>query len=118
MPSSGASRAAGTSAKSSQTPEGEALRDDEHFAHAAAWEYGRRAGLRSATWNRWSSTGSIHARRSGSYEVAVRTATMKLNLLIWRQANRDSAGRMVPFVAEDVSPDMSFLEMLDVVNEG
>jgi succinate dehydrogenase / fumarate reductase, iron-sulfur subunit len=43
---------------------------------------------------------------------------MKLNLLIWRQANRGSAGRMVPYAADDVSPDMSFLEMLDVVNEG
>jgi len=42
---------------------------------------------------------------------------MKLNLLIWRQPNRERAGRMVPYVAEDVSPDMSFLEMLDVVNE-
>lgn len=43
---------------------------------------------------------------------------MKLNLLIWRQANRQSPGRMVAYTAEDVSPDMSFLEMLDVVNEG
>jgi succinate dehydrogenase / fumarate reductase, iron-sulfur subunit len=42
---------------------------------------------------------------------------MKLNLLIWRQANRDTAGRMAPYVADNVSPDMSFLEMLDVVNE-
>jgi succinate dehydrogenase / fumarate reductase, iron-sulfur subunit len=43
---------------------------------------------------------------------------MKLNLLIWRQANRTSAGQMVPYVADHVSPDMSFLEVLDVVNEG
>jgi succinate dehydrogenase iron-sulfur subunit len=43
---------------------------------------------------------------------------MKLNLLIWRQANREGAGQMVPYAATDVSPDMSFLEMLDVVNEG
>ncbi len=42
---------------------------------------------------------------------------MKLNLLIWRQANRGSAGQMVPYAADNVSPDMSFLEMLDVVNE-
>jgi len=42
---------------------------------------------------------------------------MKLNLLIWRQANRESKGQMVPYVADNVSPDMSFLEMLDVVNE-
>jgi succinate dehydrogenase / fumarate reductase iron-sulfur subunit len=42
---------------------------------------------------------------------------MNLKLLVWRQAGPKSEGRMVPYVAEDVSPDMSFLEMLDVVNE-
>ncbi|MGE0451216.1 MAG: succinate dehydrogenase/fumarate reductase iron-sulfur subunit [Vicinamibacterales bacterium] len=42
---------------------------------------------------------------------------MKLNLKIWRQAGPTSAGRLVDYVAEHVSPDMSFLEMLDVVNE-
>ena len=29
-----------------QTPDGEALRDDEHFAYVAAWEYGRAAARR------------------------------------------------------------------------
>jgi succinate dehydrogenase / fumarate reductase iron-sulfur subunit len=43
---------------------------------------------------------------------------MRLNLKIWRQAGRVAAGRLVGYVAENVSPDMSFLEMLDVVNEG
>ena len=43
---------------------------------------------------------------------------MRLNLKIWRQAGPTAAGRMVDFVAEHVSPDMSFLEMLDVINEG
>jgi succinate dehydrogenase / fumarate reductase iron-sulfur subunit len=43
---------------------------------------------------------------------------MRLNLKIWRQAGSTSAGRMVDYVADNVSPDMSFLEMLDVVNEG
>jgi len=42
---------------------------------------------------------------------------MKLTLHVWRQANRDSAGKMVVYEANDISPDMSFLEMLDVVNE-
>jgi succinate dehydrogenase / fumarate reductase iron-sulfur subunit len=42
---------------------------------------------------------------------------MKLNLKIWRQPGRDASGRLVDYVAESVSPDMSFLEMLDVVNE-
>jgi succinate dehydrogenase / fumarate reductase iron-sulfur subunit len=43
---------------------------------------------------------------------------MTLKLLVWRQASPTSPGRMVPYVATGVSPDMSFLEMLDVVNEG
>ncbi|HEX4347806.1 MAG TPA: succinate dehydrogenase/fumarate reductase iron-sulfur subunit [Vicinamibacterales bacterium] len=43
---------------------------------------------------------------------------MKLNLKIWRQAAPNVAGKMVDYVADGVSPDMSFLEMLDVVNEG
>ena len=43
---------------------------------------------------------------------------MKLNLKIWRQAGPNAAGRLVDYVVDDVSPDMSFLEMLDVVNEG
>ncbi len=42
---------------------------------------------------------------------------MNLKLLVWRQAGPKSEGRMVPYSAEDISPDMSFLEMLDVVNE-
>jgi succinate dehydrogenase / fumarate reductase iron-sulfur subunit len=42
---------------------------------------------------------------------------MNLKLLVWRQAGPKSPGKMVPYAADDVSPDMSFLEMLDVVNE-
>jgi succinate dehydrogenase / fumarate reductase iron-sulfur subunit len=43
---------------------------------------------------------------------------MRLNHRIWRQAGAAASGRLVDYTAEDVSPDMSFLEMLDVVNEG
>ena len=43
---------------------------------------------------------------------------MKLTLHVWRQPSAGSAGRMVTYTATDISPDMSFLEMLDVVNEG
>ncbi len=43
---------------------------------------------------------------------------MRLTLKIWRKPDRHSPGRMVTYEAADVSPDMSFLEMLDVVNEG
>jgi succinate dehydrogenase / fumarate reductase iron-sulfur subunit len=42
---------------------------------------------------------------------------LRLNLKIWRQVNRDTPGRLENYTAADVSPDMSFLEMLDVVNE-
>jgi len=43
---------------------------------------------------------------------------VRLNLKIWRQAGPAAAGRLVDYPADHVSPDMSFLEMLDVVNEG
>ncbi len=42
---------------------------------------------------------------------------MNLTLRIWRQPGPGSPGRMVEYEARDISPDMSFLEMLDVVNE-
>ncbi|QSB06821.1 succinate dehydrogenase/fumarate reductase iron-sulfur subunit [Natronoglycomyces albus] len=42
---------------------------------------------------------------------------MKLKLRIWRQADADTDGAMVSYILDDVSPDMSFLEMLDVLNE-
>src|SRR6058998_2248208 len=42
---------------------------------------------------------------------------MRLTLKIWRQASTTAAGRLVDYTADRVSPDMSFLEMLDVVNE-
>jgi succinate dehydrogenase / fumarate reductase iron-sulfur subunit len=43
---------------------------------------------------------------------------MRLTLHVWRQKNQAAQGRFVTYAATDVSPDMSFLEMLDVVNEG
>ena len=43
--------------------------------------------------------------------------TMKLTLKIWRQKNASDPGRFATYEAPDVSPDMSFLELLDVVNE-
>ncbi|HTS89620.1 MAG TPA: succinate dehydrogenase/fumarate reductase iron-sulfur subunit [Gemmatimonadales bacterium] len=43
---------------------------------------------------------------------------MRLTLLVWRQPGPSAAGQLVRYEAPDVSPDMSFLEMLDVVNEG
>jgi succinate dehydrogenase / fumarate reductase iron-sulfur subunit len=43
--------------------------------------------------------------------------TITVSLKIWRQAAKDQPGRMIDYVAKDISTDMSFLEMLDVVNE-
>lgn len=43
---------------------------------------------------------------------------MDLTLHVWRQTGPDGPGKMVEYQAKDVSPDMSFLEMLDVLNEG
>ena len=43
---------------------------------------------------------------------------MNLILHVWRQAGPNAPGELVRYEARDVNPDMSFLEMLDVVNEG
>lgn len=42
---------------------------------------------------------------------------MNLTLHVWRQKNRSTPGKLVTYAAKNISPDMSFLEMLDVVNE-
>ncbi|MEP6622145.1 MAG: succinate dehydrogenase/fumarate reductase iron-sulfur subunit [bacterium] len=42
---------------------------------------------------------------------------MKINLKVWRQEGPDAAGALKEYTANDVSPDMSFLEMLDELNE-
>ena len=44
------------------------------------------------------------------------TETMSLKLKIWRQKNKADKGQMVDYNLDGVSPDMSFLEMLDVLN--
>ena len=42
---------------------------------------------------------------------------MDLKLKIWRQSSKDAKGEMVNYSIADVSPDMSFLEMMDMLNE-
>lgn len=44
------------------------------------------------------------------------TETMSLKLKIWRQKNSKDKGSMVDYKLDGVSPDMSFLEMLDILN--
>lgn len=45
------------------------------------------------------------------------SGNMNLTLKVWRQKDAKSSGRFETYPAKGVSPDMSFLEMLDVVNE-
>ena len=45
------------------------------------------------------------------------TQNMNLTLKIWRQQDAKSKGKIVAYPLEGVEPDMSFLEMLDVLNE-
>jgi succinate dehydrogenase / fumarate reductase iron-sulfur subunit len=42
---------------------------------------------------------------------------MKLTLHVWRQPSADGKGQFARYEVADVSPDMSFLEMLDVLND-
>ncbi|KQO42029.1 MULTISPECIES: succinate dehydrogenase/fumarate reductase iron-sulfur subunit [unclassified Aeromicrobium] len=42
---------------------------------------------------------------------------MKITVNVWRQKNAETKGQMVGYGLDDVSEDMSFLEMLDVLNE-
>lgn len=45
-------------------------------------------------------------------------ATISITLKVWRQDGPGKPGRLVDYTASNVSTDVSFLEMLDVVNEG
>ena len=45
-------------------------------------------------------------------------ATISIKLKVWRQDGPGKPGRLVDYTADNVSTDMSFLEMLDVINEG
>jgi succinate dehydrogenase / fumarate reductase iron-sulfur subunit len=45
------------------------------------------------------------------------SGNLSLTLKIWRQPNAQTRGRFETYQIDDVSPDMSFLEMLDVLNE-
>jgi len=42
---------------------------------------------------------------------------MNLTLKVWRQKNKESKGELVTYPVSDISPEMSFLEMFDVLNE-
>ena len=42
---------------------------------------------------------------------------MNLTLKVWRQANKSAKGKIETYQIKEISPDMSFLEMMDVLNE-
>ena len=92
-----------------QTPEGEAARDDEHFAYAAAW------GFQGA------GQPPVAAQRAADFRIRAPLATelqvMRIILHIWRQRNSSEKGKMVRYEVPNVNHEMSFLEMLDVLNE-
>jgi len=49
--------------------------------------------------------------------ISVPNHIMKINLRVWRQKNSADKGGLKSYVVNDVNPDMSFLEMFDVLNE-
>jgi len=45
------------------------------------------------------------------------SGNMNLTLKVWRQKNKDDRGKFETYPVQNISPDMSFLEMFDVLNE-
>ena len=108
-----------------QTEDGEARRDDERFAYVAAWEYlgpDRRLELHKEPLR-------VRVRASGAAKLQMSWSASRRSAIGGRIQDREPdpaclapgrtqrPGRMVRYEAPDISPDMSFLEMLDVVNE-
>jgi len=60
---------------------------------------------------------SAESQAESAVSTERRASGMTFTLEIWRQRNADDPGRMVAYEATRVSPDMSFLEMLDLLNE-
>ena len=98
-----------------QTAEGEAVRDDERFCHVAAWEYAGegKKPIRNVEPLAFENVPPADPE----LQVSGNGKSMNLTLHVWRQKNAADKGRFVTYQAKSVSPDMSFLEMLDVVNE-
>ena len=66
----------------------------------------------------------LRARENGYAELQVERfasegfrKAMKVTLRVWRQKDGNSEGKFEEYAAEGLNPNMSFLEMLDVVNE-
>ena len=93
----------------SQTPEGEAKRDDANFSYTAAWEW--KGQVSTGT-----SQGTAHFYLCSSLPKELQM-TMISHSSIWRQQHASAPGKFVTYQVKDVTPDMSFLEMLDALNE-
>jgi succinate dehydrogenase / fumarate reductase, iron-sulfur subunit len=65
-----------------------------------------------------SATASTSAARTAGPHAPDGERMINITLNVWRQRNRADEGRFVSYEARGISTDMSFLEMLDVVNEG
>ena len=92
-----------------QTPDGEALRDDDDFSYVAAWEYQGPGRRRPCTRSR--SRSSTCIRASG----VTSNAPDPPHLAAEERRRTRAHGALR---RGDVNPDMSMLEMLDVLNEG
>ncbi len=80
------------------------------YSYAAAWEF-RGVGQQAGAAQRAASRSNTCIPSNGA------TSNANLILHIWRQKNADAPGRMVRYEAKGINQEMSFLEMLDVVNE-
>ncbi len=99
----------------SQTPDGEAARDDENFSYAAAWEFTGR-GEAPVLHKEDLTFEYVAPPRSGATNEPAELR-VRLHLKVWRQRDADDRGAMASYDVDDASPDMSFLELLDVLNE-
>ena len=96
-----------------QTEDGEAQRNDEQYTYVAAWQFN---GLdndptmhkEELIYENVQLAGCVHTNNQ---------SIMNFKLRIWRQADSKSNGKLVEYSISDVNPDMSFLEMMDVLND-
>ena len=80
-----------------QTPEGEALRDDEHFSYVAAWEY--RGGGNAPELHKEAARVPIRTSQPEELQIA-----MRLILKIWRQKNSGTKGQVCSLRSERREP--------------
>jgi succinate dehydrogenase / fumarate reductase iron-sulfur subunit len=60
----------------------------------------------------------LHVQIKRNFEITIyKPTSMNLTLKVWRQKNADDKGKFVTYPANNISEDMSFLEMFDVLNE-